>query len=118
MANTSLQAYLAAKYMSGPKADAILSHASVNSAKKKKRKVAASSSNKVTGSSMIKDDDVMGWAENGNEGEDEDDLMSEVVVADDRGFKKRQRTDEGSGWATVREGERGRSPSPAARHSP
>ncbi|PCH39456.1 hypothetical protein WOLCODRAFT_141283 [Wolfiporia cocos MD-104 SS10] len=43
--------------------------------------------------------------------------MAEAVIASDRGFKKRQRTDESSGWATVRESERA-SPSPAADEQP
>ncbi|TFY53627.1 hypothetical protein EVJ58_g9349 [Rhodofomes roseus] len=79
-----MKAYLAAKYMSGPKADAILSRSSASAPKKKKRKAGTAASSKA-GSS--KDD------------------VAEAVVAEDRGFKKRQRTDEGSGWAAVREGE-------------
>ncbi|PSS36946.1 hypothetical protein PHLCEN_2v1162 [Hermanssonia centrifuga] len=95
----SMKAYLAANYMSGPKADAILSRTSEPvGKKKKKRKVGASSSN--GGPSFIKDDDVPGWGEEVQDAEDE---TAEAVFAEDRGFKKRQRTDESSGWATVRE---------------
>jgi len=113
-----MKAYLAAKYMSGPKADAILSRTTTT--KRKKRKAAtASSTSKFGGasSSFIKDDDILGWDNTLREGEDND--MEEAVVAEDRAFKKRQRTDQESGWATVREGENGReSPPPAADEQP
>ncbi|KAM5536137.1 hypothetical protein V8D89_010236 [Ganoderma adspersum] len=95
----SLKSYLAEKYMSGPKADAILSR--TNPPKKKKRKTAAASTS--ASSSFIKDDDLTGWAAAPKD--DEDDEMEEAVVAEDRRFKKRQRTDADSGWQTVREGE-------------
>ena len=96
---SSMKAYLAAKYMSGPKADAILARASTSSSspKKKKRKLASAS---TTGTSFIQDDDVAGW---GDEAKDAEEDETEVVVASDRSFKKRQRADENSGWATVRE---------------
>ena len=93
---SAMQAYLAAKYMSGPKADAIL--AKTTSSKKKKRKAAGSAS---ASSSMIKDDDVSGWGAVTQE--PDEDEAADAVVAADRGFKKRQKRDEGSGWATVRE---------------
>ncbi|OCH86706.1 hypothetical protein OBBRIDRAFT_737495 [Obba rivulosa] len=109
---SDLKAYLAAKYMSGPKADAILSR---TAPKKKKRKAATGSSASGTGSSMIKDDDILGWD---NAQEPEDDDMTEAMVAEDRAFKKRQRTEDGGGWATVREGEGGHSPSPAPDEQP
>ena len=96
----SLKAYLAEKYMSGPKADAILSK--VQPTKKKKRKTAATSTG--ASASFIKDDDLTGWAA---EPQDDEDDMSEAVVAEDRRFKKRQRMDPDSGWQTVREGEGG-----------
>ncbi|KZT71833.1 pre-mRNA-splicing factor CWC26 [Daedalea quercina L-15889] len=118
MPNSSMQAYLAAKYMSGPKADAILSRTPVGATKKKKRKAGTASSSKASGSgpSFIKDDDVLGWV---NRQENEDDDTAEAVVAEDRGFKKRQRTDEGSGWAAVRQGERREeSPPPAPDEQP
>ncbi|KAI0087424.1 Pre-mRNA-splicing factor of RES complex-domain-containing protein [Irpex rosettiformis] len=94
---SSMQAYLAAKYMSGPKADAIL--AKTSSGKKKKRKATGST---PASSSMIKDDDIAGWGIALQE-LDDDDGAADAVVAEDRGFKKRQRRDQGSGWATVRE---------------
>lgn len=114
----SMQAYLAAKYMSGPKADAILAHSSSSAPKKKKRKAPHASSTTASGSSMIKDDDLMGWSNHGKDAEDEDDMMTDAVVAEDRAFKKRQRVQEaeGSGWATVRDGER--APSPPVASSP
>lgn len=92
-----MQAYLASKYMSGPKADAILSRTTTVGGKKKKRKAASSA---TASSSMIKDEDLAGWEAVPQEVEDE---TEDMVVAEDRGFKKRQKRDEGSGWATVRE---------------
>lgn len=100
---SSLQTYLASKYMSGPKADAILSRAAPEK-KKKKRKTAETS----TASNMIVDEDG-GW--DGRQAqEDEGDDLSEAIVASDRSFKKRRTADKsnaeagGSGWATIREG--------------
>lgn len=119
MSDPSLKAYLAAKYMSVPKADAILSRATTGSGtvKKKKRKAGTSkASSSGAGPSFIKDDDVLGWDAT-QQGEDEDDV-ADAVIAADRGFKKRQRTDEGSGWATIREVEREESPPPAADERP
>ncbi|KAI0656974.1 Pre-mRNA-splicing factor of RES complex-domain-containing protein [Cubamyces menziesii] len=108
----SLKAYLAEKYMSGPKADAILSK--VAPAKKKKRK--ATSASTSASASFIKDDDLLGW---GDEPKDDDDDMQEAVVAEDRRFKKRQRTDPDSGWQTVQEGASGsKTPPPAEDEKP
>ena len=108
----SLKSYLAEKYMSGPKADAILSR--TNPTKKKRKTTAASTS---AGPSFIKDDDLTGWAASPHDGEDEE--IEEAVVAEDRRFKKRQRTDADSGWQTVREGEGGsKTPPPAADEQP
>ncbi|KAF7321542.1 Pre-mRNA-splicing factor CWC26 [Mycena kentingensis (nom. inval.)] len=109
------KAYLAAKYMSGPKADAILAHARVPS-KKKKRK-AASGATPSTSSSFIVDADG-GW---GDEGREMDiDEPEEVIVASDRSFKKRKvvRAGESSGWTTVQAGNREESPPPAADEQP
>jgi pre-mRNA-splicing factor CWC26 len=92
----SLKAYLAEKYMSGPKADAILSR--VAPKKKKKRKLVGSSSG--GDSSLVRDED----GGLGDEGKEEDDL-SEAVVASDRSFKKRN-AEEGSGWITIQPAER------------
>jgi len=99
-----MKAYLAAKYMSGPKADAILARASTSSGapKKKKRKTAASSS--TASASFIKDDDAIDWGVAARAPE-EDEEDGDVVMASDRAFRKRQKTDGGSGWATVREAE-------------
>lgn len=95
----SLKTYLAEKYMSGPKADAILSK-SVQP-KKKKRKTTASTSTAGTSASFIKDDDLMGW---GDAPRDDEDDAEDAVVAADRRFKKRQKTDTDAGWQTVQEG--------------
>jgi pre-mRNA-splicing factor CWC26 len=96
---SSLQAYLAEKYMSGPKADAILSR--VAPKKKKKRKMVESSSK--PSDTMVCDED----GGLGDEGKEEDDL-TEAVVASDRSFKKREAVsaEEGSGWITIKPAER------------
>jgi pre-mRNA-splicing factor CWC26 len=98
---SSKQAYLAERYMSGPKADAIL--ARVAPQKKKKRKTDALSSSGVAAAAVRLCDDDGGW---GDEGKDEGDDISEAVVTTDRGFKKRRVEERDSGWATIREGER------------
>jgi pre-mRNA-splicing factor CWC26 len=90
-----MQAYLAEKYMSGPKADAILSR---TAPKKKKRKPDAGSTG---GSATIVDDDA-GWGGAANVMDVEEDDAADAIVASDRAFKKR-RMEGGSGWATVRE---------------
>lgn len=100
----TMQAYLAEKYMSGPKADAILSR--VAQKKKKKRK---GDTTAITASSLLVDDDA-GWG-GGSSKLDEEEDITEAVVAKDRSFKKR-RVDEssGSGWSTIRGGEKEVSP--------
>ncbi|KLO19296.1 hypothetical protein SCHPADRAFT_935375 [Schizopora paradoxa] len=98
-----MQAYLAEKYMSGPKADAILAR---TSHKKKKRKVDPSSSSSV-GLSLVDNDG--GW---GNVVDEEEDELKDAAVADDRSFKKRKDAKEGSGWTTIREGKRPPTPPP------
>jgi pre-mRNA-splicing factor CWC26 len=102
----SKQAYLAEKYMSGVKAEAILSRVGT---KKKKRKQNPSSS--VTASGMIKDEDA-GW---GDEGREEAEDIEDAVVEKDRGFKKRRlaTAEEGSGWATIQDGLKAETPPPA-----
>lgn len=99
----SLQTYLASKYMSGPKADAILSRAAP---KKKKRKHGDPQAASGSGSAMIIDDDG-GW---GNTTNDKDEVeveeVEDVIVASDRSFKKRgdgQPSEADSGWITVKE---------------
>lgn len=110
-----MQAYLAEKYMTGPKADAILSHTAPK--KKKKRKPDPGST--TGGGAMIVDDDDPGWGGAPNlTGADEDEDAAEAIVASDRSFKKRRMEPGGggggSGWATVREP----SPPPAADEQP
>jgi pre-mRNA-splicing factor CWC26 len=110
---SELKSYLAEKYMSGPKADAIL--ARVGPQKKKKRKVGTSTT--TIGGAVIRDEDAT-W---GVEEKDETDDVAEAVVASDRGFKKRKVApkDEGSGWTTLQEGiKKEESPPPAADEQP
>lgn len=112
-----MKAYLAEKYMSGPKADAILSR--VGAPKKKKRKANASSSTTIPSGAILRDEDG-GW---GDEGKDDGaDDITEAVIATDRGFKKRKTmaaaADEDSGWATLQEGIKAESPPPAADEQP
>src|SRR6266704_1264993 len=99
--STNLKAYLAEKYMSGPKADAILSKVAQKN-KKKKRKGAVSAA--TSGSAMIVDEDS-GWAE---QPPDDAEDLEEAVIEKDRGFKKRrldqQAVGESGGWAVVQEG--------------
>jgi pre-mRNA-splicing factor CWC26 len=108
-----LKSYLAEKYMSGPKADAIL--ARVGPQKKKKRK--ADASTPTASGANIRDDDAA-W---GLEEKDDVDDVAEAVVASDRGFKKRRVApkDEGSGWMTLQEGiKKEESPPPAIDERP
>ncbi|TFK46789.1 hypothetical protein OE88DRAFT_1720973 [Heliocybe sulcata] len=93
----SMKAYLAEKYMSGPKADAILAK---TGKKKKKRKTTASAS---ATAGFIVDDDA-GFA-GLKEEEEEDDVMKDAVVASDRSFKKRRVEEGEGGWTTLRGGE-------------
>lgn len=88
--------------MSGPKADAILSRTTEK--KKKKRKADTT----TTASSMLVDDDP-GWVGESSKRNDEEEDFAEAAVAKDRSFKKR-RVEEGSGWATIRAGEKEKSP--------
>ena len=100
-----MQAYLAEKYMAGPKAEAILSR---TAPKKKKRKGASSA---PSGPSIFVDEDA-GFGDEASRRQHEDEMdTTEAAVASDRSFKKR-RTDESSGWSTVQEGvKREKSPS-------
>jgi pre-mRNA-splicing factor CWC26 len=93
--SSSMQAYLAAKYMSGPKADAILARTG-DKPKKKKRKVAADPASAST-SSLVHDEDG-GW---GREKQDSDDEMKEAQLASDRSFKKKMK----SNWEIVQPGD-------------
>lgn len=89
------KAYLAAKYMTGPKADAILAR---TTHKKKKRKTEPSTTSALA--YKLVDDDG-GW---GDEKKDDGDDIEEAVVASDRSFKKKAASG-GAGWATIRAGE-------------
>jgi len=129
-----MKAYLAEKYMSGAKADAILARTTT---KKKKRKANASNSNSTASGSgagpsgFIVDDDAS-WVAPPKDEEEEDDLEGAVVVGD-RSFKRRKvdpspgttkpRGGEagGGGWTTIQEGfnrEGNGSPPPTADELP
>ncbi|KAJ7928482.1 Pre-mRNA-splicing factor of RES complex-domain-containing protein [Mycena leptocephala] len=99
---SNMKAYLAEKYMSGPKADAILSRVAPQKKKKRKATTAAAPS------AFVMDVDG-GW---GDETKEEMEDVEEAVVAADRSFKKRKvaPTEEGSGWATVQPGVREETP--------
>lgn len=115
--SASMKAYLAEKYMTGAKADAILARTTT---KKKKRKAgtsnSAASGSGAGPSGFIVDDDVA-WVAPPQD-EDEDDLEDAVVVKD-RTFKRRKVDPsrgqsettksgggEGSGgWTTIQEGD-------------
>jgi pre-mRNA-splicing factor CWC26 len=75
MGNSDLQAYLASKYMTGAKADAILERSdSSNGAKKrKKRKVDTTLAQPVASGSglMVADEDDFGWARNDHDEDDD-----------------------------------------------
>ncbi|KIY64830.1 hypothetical protein CYLTODRAFT_357845 [Cylindrobasidium torrendii FP15055 ss-10] len=93
---SDLKSYLAEKYMSGPKADAILAKTAPKKKKKRKVQEAGGSS-----SGFIKDDDTA-WTAPKEEDEEMD--VSEAIVASDRTFKKRKREGEAaSGWSIVKE---------------
>jgi pre-mRNA-splicing factor CWC26 len=105
----NMQAYLAEKYMSGPKADAILARADGVGKKKKKRKADTESSSALAGPSRIQDDDISGFSRVLGVDPDADEDMigpedGAPVVASDRGFKKRKTDGTSDGWATVQEG--------------
>jgi len=110
-----MKAYLAERYMSGAKADAILARTTT---KKKKRKAGISTSNSTASGSgagpsgLIVDDDALLVAP--PKDEEEDDLEDAMVVKD-RSFKRRKvdpsrgttkpSGDEGGGgWTTIQEG--------------
>lgn len=98
-----MKAYLAEKYMSGAKADAILAKMGP---KKKKRKATTAAP-----SAFVMDVDG-GWGDEARE--DMEDAEEAAVVAADRSFKKRKAapTEEGSGWATIQPGVKEETPPP------
>ncbi|KAH8832963.1 Pre-mRNA-splicing factor of RES complex-domain-containing protein [Flagelloscypha sp. PMI_526] len=101
--SSSMKAYLAEKYMSGPKADAILTKLGTGEKKKKKKRKQPESSS----SSWIKDDDASVWKSSTNVEDAEDEEDSVPVVASDRRFKKKRKLDAGDGaggWSTLQEG--------------
>lgn len=90
--SSDLKAYLAEKYMSGPKADAILSRVAPQKKKKKRKTTAAA----TPSGSLVRDEDA-DW---GDADKEEPDDVAEAVVASDRAFKKRKIKDD-SGWQTI-----------------
>jgi pre-mRNA-splicing factor CWC26 len=96
--SSSKQTYLAEKYMSGPKADAILSRTSKDPKKKKRKRNIISSE---PSGSFIQDDDLE-WNQDLGHVDDEDENIhrGEIVIASDGSFKKRRR--EETGWETIR----------------
>jgi pre-mRNA-splicing factor CWC26 len=103
MASLSKQAYLAAKYMSGPKADAILANTSKsNSSRKRKPRSPQPSSN----SAFVLQDNDAPWSST-RVSQNDDDNEQPMPLADstfisDRSFKNRRRDADGSGWETIR----------------
>lgn len=105
---SNLKAYLAEKYMSGPKADAIISKTAPQKKKKRKDREPA------PGAMMIRDEDG-GW---GDVAKEEEDDIAEAVIEKDRGFKKRKvAASTQSNWITVREVKE-ESPPPAEDEQP
>ncbi|KAI6042513.1 Pre-mRNA-splicing factor of RES complex-domain-containing protein [Pisolithus marmoratus] len=100
-----MQAYLAEKYMSGRKAEAILSRTNPKKTKKKRK----ADSNAPSDPSMFIDEDA-GFGDERSRQEQEEALdVAEAVVTSDRKFKKRQ-SNQDSSWTTVREGTKEESP--------
>ena len=110
-----MKAYLAEKYMSGPKADAILARTTT---KKKKRKGGISTSNSTASGSgagpsgFVVDDDAS-WVAPPKDEEEGD--LEDAMVVKDRSFKRRKvepsrgttksgGDEGGGGWTTLQEG--------------
>ncbi|GAA5878603.1 hypothetical protein JCM16303_002140 [Sporobolomyces ruberrimus] len=118
MGKEDLQAYLAAKYMTGAKADAILERSSTSDSTGKKRRkkrvatVTETTSQPVASGSglLVADEDDFGWTKNDQE-EDDD---SRPVVEERRGHFK-AKGGQSSTWSTIRDSDpslRPRSPTP------
>jgi pre-mRNA-splicing factor CWC26 len=100
---SDMKAYLASKYMSGPKADVILAKTAPQ--KKKKRKKDASNVTGGGGARIVDEDSV--WPGEGSHKEEEAEDLAEAVVASDRGFKKRKTGQGDASWITLKDGEGG-----------
>lgn len=103
----SKQAYLAAKYMSGAKAEAILAkYGSSDGQKKKKHKKASDGQTASISTTAVVDEDL-GWggsAIDDNDEAKEDIARGDAIVASDRSFKKQKFVGgAGGGWETIRE---------------
>lgn len=106
---TNMRAYLAQKYMCGPKADAILAREQTK--KKKKRKHADGGQQSHSGGGMGIVDNDGGWGT--ALGEDDDDDLVEAVVASDRTFKKRKvAAGDSGGWISAAPPEKPPTPPP------
>ncbi|OXM80848.1 pre-mRNA-splicing factor CWC26 [Cryptococcus neoformans Bt63] len=97
---SDLKAYLAANYMSGPKADAILARSSDPTLKKKRKKqhknedyIGGSAKAESSSGLMLRDEDEV-WGKSKNEDEEEDDAP--VIGKDLATFRASK-----SSWATV-----------------
>ncbi|GAA5948329.1 hypothetical protein JCM3775_004287 [Rhodotorula graminis] len=109
---SDLQAYLAAKYMSGAKADAILERSDEVKRRKKKRRVEGGSSSAAAatggGAGLLVADEDGAWGVKDDEDED-----YKPVVEERRGhFKAKAKADS---WATIRDADpslRPRTPTP------
>jgi len=123
--SASMKAYLAEKYMTGPKADAILARTTTATKKKKRKANTANSTGSGSGAGplgFVIDDDASSWVAPPKD-EEEDDIEDAMVVKD-RSFKRRKLDlsrgqsgttksdggEGGSGWTTIREGEGGSPP--------
>lgn len=108
--STAMKAYLAGKYMSGPKADAILARTSTKKRKPKPGALdpsATTSQSGASSSSFIVDDDASLVPPPKDDYEDD---LGDAVVVKDRSFKRRKvdelppgQTKKSDGWTTVRE---------------
>ena len=113
---TGMKAYLAQKYMSGPKADAILARAREQPKKKKRKHTDGGQQTHSGGGVGIVDDDG-GWG--AAVGEDADADLAEAVIASDRAFKKRRVKDSDSGgWISVAPPEKPPTPPPEEDEKP
>lgn len=111
----SMKAYLAQRYMSGPKADAILAREQPKKKKKRKHVDGGQQSHSGGGVGIVDDDGGWGAAV----GEDEDNDLAEAVIASDRTFKKRKVAEgDSGGWISVGPPEKPPTPPPEEDEQP
>ena len=110
-----MKAYLAQRYMSGPKADAILAREQPKKKKKRKHVDGGQQSHSGGGMGIVDDDGGWGVAV----GEDEDNDLAEAVIASDRTFKKRKVAEgDSGGWISVGPPEKPPTPPPEEDEQP